>query len=244
MLDSLPDLFDVMDDSQTIEVCFFCDESGQLHSNSPKRYFVIGGYFCLKEHSKPIKQCYTRALKKIKQKRGMLKTEELKTREMTQQEKIKLITSLQDSEGFYGFALVIDKQKMFKRINRESIFYNYGIKLIVQDIVAPTINKTYKTGDVFIEMMLDSRNVSVGHLKSLEDYLNSEYLFSRFEFKADYCDSKIDFRIQATDLIANTIYMLFKEPNLINDVIPYLDLEKIQVVGFPDNKRYKLKKRG
>lgn len=223
---------------EKVEINFLCDESGHLHSNSPTRYFVIGGYFCLKDKSAQIRQIYKRTLKKIKQKRHMFKADELKTRDMTQQEKIKLLTSLQNSDGFNGFAMVVDKQSMNKKVGKESIYYNYFIKLIVEDILVPKCNNGFPNVDIYVDMLLDCRNVSVGHLKSLEDYLNSEYVFTRFSFAANYRDSKIDTRIQATDLIANTIYEWHKEPEVIKDVIPYIDTNKIVVVGFPDYKRY------
>lgn len=223
---------------EKVEINFFCDESGRLHSNSPTRYFVIGGYFCLKDKSLKIKQNYTRALKKIKEKRHMSKADELKTRDMTPQEKIKLLTSLQNSDGFNGFAIVVDKQSMKRKVEKESIYYNYFIKLIVKDILIPKCNNSFPDEDAFVDMLLDCRNVSVGHLKSLEDYLNSEYVFTRFSFAANYRDSKIDTRIQATDLIANTIYEWHKEPEVIKDVIPHIDTNKIIVVGFPDYKRH------
>jgi len=223
---------------EKVEINFFCDESGHLHSNSPTRYFVIGGYFCLKDKSIKIKQNYARILKRIKEKRHMSKADELKTRDMTQKEKIKLLTSLQNSDGFNGFAIVVDKQNMIRKVDKESIYYNFFIKLIVKDILVPKCNNSFPNEDTFVDMLLDCRNVSVGHLKSLEDYLNSEYIFTRFSFSANYRDSKIDTRIQSTDLIANTIYEWFKEPEVINDVIPFIDTDRIIVIGFPDNKRY------
>lgn len=228
-------------ETKTIEINFFCDESGHLHSNSAKRYFVIGGYFCLKEKSVEIRQRYTRTLKKIKEKRGMGKPDELKARDMTQDEKIKLLITLQESDGFNGFAFVVDKDSMWKKINKESIYYNYFIKLIVKDILVPKTAHRFPEGNVLVDMLLDSRNVSVGHLKSLEDYLNSEYLFERFSFIANYKDSKTDTRIQATDLIANTIYELFKEPEVIDRVIPHLDNDRIIIIGFPNNQRMVIK---
>ena len=227
-------------ENKTIEINFFCDESGHLHANSPTRYFVIGGYFCLKEKSQGIKQRYVRELKKIKQKRKMLKIDELKTRDMAQKEKIKLITALQNSDGFNGFAIVIDKESMTKKVDKESIYYNYFVKLIIKDILVPKCKNRFPEGEIHVDMLLDSRNVSVGHLKSLEDYLNSEFVFTRFSFTANYQDSKIDARIQATDLIANTIYETFKEPEVVKEVIPYINSDRIVIVGFPGNVRYQI----
>lgn len=227
-------------EEKNIEINFFCDESGHLHANSPTRYFVIGGYFCLKEKSKSIKQRYQRQLKKIKEKRKMSKSDELKTRDMTQEEKIKLLTTLQTSDGFNGFSIVIDKSHMIKKVDKESVYYNYFIKIIVKDILVPKCNNGFPNGIINVDMLLDSRNVSVGHLKSLEDYLNSEYVFTRFNFTANYQDSKLDTRIQATDLIANTIYETFKEPEVVDKVIDYIDSDRIVVVGFPGNVRYQI----
>ena len=228
-------------EDKLIEINFFCDESGHLHSNCPNRYFVIGGYFCLKEKSKNIVRGYQRVLKKIKQKRKMNKSDELKTRNMTQLEKIALLKTLQYSDGFNGFAIAVDKSRMFKKVNNESIFYNYFVKLIIEEILVNKCDITYPNNNICVDMLLDSRNVSINHLKSLEDYLNSEYLFTRFSFSAKYKDSKLDVRIQVTDLIANTVYELFKEPDVINEVIPYLNTDKIVIIGFPDNKRYIIK---
>lgn len=227
-----------MMDQKFVEINFFADESGQLHVNSQKRYFVIGGYYCLKSDSQLIALYFKRALKRIKMKRKMIKSEELKTRDMEQEEKIKLLKVLQESEGFKGFAIVIDKSRLKRKISKESIFYNYFIKQLLNDVIIPDLNFIYPKDEIYIEMYLDNRNTSIEHLKGLEDYLNSDFAMSNFHFSTLYRNSSHDFRIQASDLIANTIYMYFKDKTIISEVIPHIDPHKIFVTCFPGFCRY------
>ena len=228
-----------MEENKNIEVMLYGDESGQLHSNSKSEYFCIGGYYCNKDDSNSIKRSFSRKLIKIKKKRGMLKSDELKSREMTNFEKIKLFDSLQKHDGFNGFAFIASKNKMTKKIDKESIFYNYFIKLIVKDLIVPKYQPNEDSLDLItVKIILDNRNVSVGHLKSLEDYLNSEFILTNFIFHVDYFDSKNSYAIQATDLIANTFYVSFKDLPLVKDVIHSLNRSKFEIIRFPENRKY------
>lgn len=216
-----------------IELNVFCDESGQLHSNSNKRFFVIGGFYGFPTETKIIKTKYSRALKKIKIKRKISKSVELKTHVMTDDEKIYLFNSIQHLNQFHGFALVLDKKSLHKKVEKESIFFNYLIMILMDSIIIPSVYEYKKNLDIMINLYPDNRNTSIFSLKSLEDYLNTHYYFDRYYFKVRYCDSVNNYNIQIADLIANTFYVREKNNELIIKVLENLLLNKIKVIHFP-----------
>lgn len=219
--------------SDLIELNVFCDESGLLHSNSNKRYFVIGGFYGFPNETKLIKTKYSRALKKIKIKREMSKAEELKTHIMTDDEKIFLFNAIQNLDEFHGFALVLDKNLLHKKVEKESIFFNYLIMILVDRIIIPSIREYKKDIAVVINLFPDNRNTSVASLKSLEDYLNTLYYFDRYNFKVQYCDSANNYNIQIADLIANTFYVREKDKEIVKKVLGSISVKKIIVTHFP-----------
>lgn len=68
--------------------------------------------------------------------------------------------------------------------------------------------------------------------------MNSEFILTNFIFRVDYFDSKNSYAIQATDLIANTFYMSFKDLPLVKEVIQSLNRSKFEIIRFPENRKY------
>ena len=220
-------------DQAPVKLLMYCDESGMLHSHSRKRFFCIGGYFCCDEDNSPINAQFKRAMKRLKQKRHMMKSDELKTHVMTPDEKIRLIRSLQCNPGFYGFAVILDKWALKKRIEQENIFFNFLMKQIAENIILEFTRQNCRERDVMIDLYLDNRNVSVGRLKSLEDYLNTEFMFEDISFRTTYCDSNRICSIQAADLIANTCYMYHYLPHIVEEVTSMMQNDQFHMISYP-----------
>lgn len=221
-------------DTNNIKIYVYCDESGLLHTNANKRYFSIGGYFAFPDECKIIKTKYARTLKKIKIARNFSKSTELKTHLMTNEEKIKLFSAIQSVDSFHGFALILDKESLNKPIEKENVFYNYLIMIIMDRIILPAFEEYDASIDVEIDLFPDNRNCSVQNLKSLEDYLNTFYYMNdRFSFNVQYCNSAHNYNIQIADLIANTFYMMEKDKTVVSDVLDKIALNKFYVTHFP-----------
>lgn len=218
---------------EPIKILMYCDESGMLHSHSRKRYFCIGGYFCFQEDGVQISTSFKRTMKHLKQKRGMQKSDELKTHVMTPEEKIKLIHSLQGNPGFFGFAIILDKWALKKPVEKESIFFNFLIRQIAERIILEFVRQNCRGRDVIVDLYLDNRNVSVGRLKSLEDYLNTEFMFESITFRTTYCNSNRIYSIQAADLIANTCYMNHCLPKIVSEVTAIMQNTQFTVINYP-----------
>lgn len=156
-------------------------------------------------------------------------SEELKSRNMSADEKIELITKIQKIDDFLGCAIVFDKSHMRKQIEESNIFFNYGVKLLFKDTILPLLpEESYE----FI-LSIDNRNISVGELNGLEVFLNTEFCYFDYKFSITYYDSASHYGIQLADLIVNTMYMRSKDRNLVESVLNVLDTSKFILNIFP-----------
>ena len=142
---------------------------------------------------------------------------------------------MENIPGFYGFSKVFDKEKMQKGIVDSNIFYNYAVKLIFSDIIFPLL-KNYTDEQIEIKLLCDNRNVRVGDLKNLENYLNTEFCLNNYVFSVSYYDSKTNFGIQLADLIVNTFYNYYANYKRVSTVIKGLNKSKYRVSLFPGRK--------
>ena len=113
-----------------MKIYVYLDESGSIHKNSKTKYFSVGGYFTFKEDKTKITSLY----KKI--------NKEIKSYDMTDEEKINIFNSIQDINTFYGCAKIFEKHSMKKEIIESNIFFNYAVKLLFKDCVIPLLNLT------------------------------------------------------------------------------------------------------
>ena len=215
-----------------IKIYVYLDESGNIHENSPTHLFAIGGYFVIDQNNsknKVIHYCKRINLKQ-KKARGMSPDQELKSRYMTSEEKIALFKKIQSIDYFYGCAIIFDKNHMKKKIHSCNIFFNYGVKILFLDCILPILppNQSYD----FI-LNIDNRNISVGDLKDLEKFLNTEFCYYDYTFSVTYYDSRYHYGIQLADLIVNTFYLRSKNRAFIASVLQILDTSKFRLSIFP-----------
>jgi len=216
-----------------MKIFIYLDESGSIHKNSRTRYFAVGGYFTFEEEKVKIISKYKKINYRIKKSKDVELNKELKSFDMTQLEKIEIFSNMQSIETFNGCAKIFDKLKMQKEIVHSNIFFNYAVKLLINDCVIPHLNKNLlKDCDFYLSV--DNRNVGVGNLKNLENYLKTEFCLDNYDFHVTYFDSRTNFGIQLADLIVNTFYNYYKDKKIISEIIPYLSLKKFKISKFPN----------
>jgi len=215
-----------------MKIYLYLDESGSIHKNSPAKYFAIGGYMVYGEKwtKDRIINKYKKINKNQKLNRKMPLTNELKTRDMEEWEKIQLITKIQVIDGFFGCAIVFDKPKMYRDIEKANIFFNYGVKILFKDCILPILPED---DEYEFNISIDNRNVKVGDLKDLEKFLNTEFCYFGHSFKTDYFDSATNYGIQLADLIVNSMYMRFKDRNCVSNLMECIDANKFRLNLFP-----------
>lgn len=218
-----------------MKINVYLDESGSIHKNSPTTYFVIGGYIAFgsaNEVHKIISK-YKKVNKKHKKSRMLPLDAELKTRNMTQAEKIEILHKIQILDNFYGCAIKFDKNSMHKPIEKSNIFFNYGVKLLFTDVILPILpkNESYE----FV-LSVDNRNIGVGELKDLKKYLETEFCYYNYTFEVIYYDSASHYGIQLADFVVNTMYMRSKDIAMVSDLINEIDPNKFRLGSFPGKK--------
>lgn len=223
-----------------MKIYVYIDESGSIHKNSKTRYFAVGGYFTLFEGKNKIISLYKKINKQIKDNRNIDLKKEIKSYDMTDEEKISIFKKVEEVEDFYGIAKVFDKKLMNKEIVESNIFFNYAVKLLFSDCIMPLLNLKKIKEEIEFIVSVDNRNIKVGDLKNLENYLKTEFCLLNFDFKVTYYNSDTNYGIQLADLIVNTFYNIYKNRSIVQKVIPSLKKDKFRLSIFPG---YKIKGR-
>jgi len=223
-----------------MKVYVYIDESGSIHKNSKTRYFAVGGYFTFFEGKNKIISVYKKCNKKIKDNRNIDLKKEIKSYDMTDTEKITIFNKVEEVKDFCGIAKVFDKKVMTKEIIESNIFFNYAVKLLFSDCIIPLLNLKKINEKVEFITSVDNRNIKVGDLKNLENYLKTEFCLTNFEFKITYYNSETNFGVQLADLIVNTFYNIYKNRKIVQKVISTLKKDKFRISIFPG---YKIKGR-
>ena len=217
-----------------MKVFVYLDESGSIHKNSKTRYFAVGGYFTFFFFINKILSTYKRINKTIKDNRNIDLNKEIKSYDMLDEEKIMMFQNIQKIKNFYGCVKIFDKYLMNKQIVEANIFFNYAVKLIFLDCILKYI-KNIKEPLEFI-ISIDNRNIKVGKLNGLEDYLNTEFCLDNYLFKVTYYDSASNFGIQLADLVVNTFYNFYKKYEIVKKVMPIINYKYFNVSLFPNIK--------
>lgn len=212
---------------------------GSIHKNSKTRYFAVGGYFSYEEDTIKIKAKYKKENLKLKKDKKLDLDTEIKSYDMTEEEKIKIFNKIQDIETFHGCVKVFDKKYMKKEIVDSNIFFNYAVKVLIQDCILPELNLQENDEPIEFIISIDNRNIRVGELNNLETYLKTEFCIYDDDFKITYYDSKTNYGIQLADLTVNTFYNSYKNIKIVENVIKELKPKNFRVSLFPRNSRNK-----
>ena len=214
-----------------MKIFVYLDESGSIHKNSKTKYFAVGGYISFEKNKNKIVSKYKKNNKIIKIENNYDLEKEVKSYEMTKKQKINIFKDIQEIDKFYGCVKVFAKSYMKKEIYESNIFFNYAVKLVFKDCIIPTIINIKETINFIVSV--DNRNIRVGDLNNLENYLNTEFCLNNYNFKIKYYDSATNYGIQLADLIVNTFYNSYKDINIVNDVINNIQHKKFKISIFP-----------
>lgn len=208
---------------------------GSIHKNSKTRYFAVGGYFCFEEDRIKIKAKYKKENLKLKKAKELDLDTEIKSYDMTEEEKIQIFNKIQDIETFHGCVKVFDKKYMRKEIVDSNIFFNYAVKVLIQDCILPVLNLQENDEPIEFIISIDNRNIRVGELNNLETYLKTEFCIYDDDFEITYYDSKTNYAIQLADLTVNTFYNSYKDISIVENLIKELKPKNFRVSLFPRN---------
>ena len=208
---------------------------GSIHKNSKTRYFAVGGYFCFEEDIIKIKSKYKKENLKLKKEKKLDLDTEIKSYDMTEEEKIQIFNKIQDIETFHGCVKVFDKKYMRKEIVDSNIFFNYAVKVLIQDCILPVLNLQENDEPIKFIISIDNRNIRVGELNNLETYLKTEFCIYDDDFEITYYDSKTNYAIQLADLTVNTFYNSYKDISIVETLIKELKPKNFRVSLFPRN---------
>ncbi len=212
---------------------------GSIHKNSKTRYFAVGGYFSFEKDRVKIKAKYKKENLKLKKAKELDLNAEIKSYDMTEEEKIQIFNKIQDIETFHGCVKVFDKEYMRKEIVDSNIFFNYAVKVLIQDCIIPELNLQENDEPIKFIISIDNRNIRVGELNNLETYLKTEFCIYDDDFKITYYDSKTNYGIQLADLTVNTFYNFYKDASIVENLIKELKTKNFRVSLFPRNSRNK-----
>lgn len=208
---------------------------GSIHKNSKTRYFAVGGYFCFEDDRIKIKSKYKKENLKLKKEKKLDLDTEIKSYDITEEEKIQIFNKIQDIETFHGCVKVFDKKYMRKEIVDSNIFFNYAVKVLIQDCILPVLNLQENDEPIEFIISIDNRNIRVGELNNLETYLKTEFCIYDDDFEITYYDSKTNYGIQLADLTVNTFYNSYKDMSIVENVIKELKPKNFRVSLFPRN---------
>ena len=216
-----------------MKIYVYLDESGSIHKNSKTKYFAVGGYFSLEQDKMKIKAKYKKENLKLKRLKKIGLDTEIKSYDMEEIEKIRIFNKIQDINTFQGCVKVFDKQAMKKEIVDSNIFFNYAVKVLINDCILPTLNLQNLNEPIEFIISIDNRNIRVGELNNLETYLKTEFCMFDDDFKIKYYDSKTNYGIQLADLIVNTFYNKYKDITIVENLIKELKPKNFRVSIFP-----------
>ena len=219
-----------------MKIYVYLDESGSIHKNSHTKYFAVGGYFAFKEDKNKVTSLYKKINKTIKDTRNIPLDKEVKSYDMTEEEKVDIFNQIQDIDTFYGCVKVFEKGAMRKEIVESNIFFNYAVKLLFKDCIVPLLNLNQIQDNIEFIVSVDNRNIRIGDLNNLETYLKTEFCLDNFDFKITYYDSATNYGIQLADLVVNTFYNYYKDKRIVDKVIPTLKKKNFRTSLFPGHK--------
>lgn len=220
-----------------MKIYVYIDESGSIHKNSHTKYFAVGGYFVLEQDKLKVIAKYKRINFKLKKHKGLELENEIKSYDMTKDEKIEIFNKIQDIDTFHGCVKVFDKSMMRKEIVDSNIFFNYAVKILILDCILPVLNLEQDKEPIEFIVSIDNRNIRVGELNNLETYLKTEFCLQNYDFKVTYYDSKTNYGIQLADLSVNTFYNKYKDISIVDKVIERLKPKNFRVSLFPRKNR-------
>lgn len=205
-------------------IYFFLDDSGTLHKNEKSGFFVYAGYVFVGNNTKDkAKRQYKKLCNDIKDVNGY--PGELKACFLKKKHKRALVNVLSMYESI---SCSVDISRVYPHILSEKLsrfrYKDYIIKRLVKDKINDLINRNIISAHDDIELIIniDEQHTATNGWYDLENSIKEELLhgISNFDYgttyppilhgnltlKIKYCDSKNNYLIQASDIIANYIW--------------------------------------
>lgn len=228
------------------EIYFYFDDSGVLHPSNDAGVFVYAGYVFL---NKSDKECAKRKYKSLVKKIQLsLNTEdELKACKLKNSHKRALFNVMKTYETVSS---IVKIKRIYEGIlsNVKSIcrYKDYILKLIVKEKLKDFIqcNKLDSAAKTRIYINVDEQLRSTSGVYNLEtaiyeelkygivnyDYgkIHKPIFYGDVEVKVKYCESKHDYLIQASDILANRIFTSYRDED-----VPLRELANHKRLIFP-----------
>lgn len=222
---------------------FFFDDSGTLHISNDIGKFVYAGFvFTSRKDIDSARVRYTNLVKQIQ--KTLKTTRELKACNLRPKYKRALYNVLRKENSI---ALVVDISKTYDKIlySSHSIcrYKDYILKIAIQTEIDKLIeaNTLNPYEDISIYIYIDEQFATTDGIYGLREALKEEMQFGIFNynyskiqnpiFKSEvnvhlsYCDSKVNYMIQACDILANRIFCSYKyKKNTLRDIPNHLYL--------------------
>ena len=213
-------------------VYFFFDDSGVLHKNEGSGYFVYAGFVFTSKHELDCaKRKYIHANRMIR--KALDFDGELKASKLKNKHKRSLFNSVQE---YQSLSVAIDINRVYNYIlnNKKSIcrYKDYILKRAVKTKLKNLISSgvIQKDKDIGIFISIDEQLTATNGYYDLRDSIAEElqHGVANFDygvvhknlFDANvkvnifYCESKNNYLIQASDILANRIWHSYKDGNL------------------------------
>ena len=214
------------------KVFFFFDDSGVLHRNEESGYFVYAGYvFTERTELDTAKRKYINANKLIKTE--LNRSDELKAAGLEAKHKRALFMSIREYESV---SCSVEISRVYDSIlsDKKSIcrFKDYVLKRCIKAKLQELIRKGKIRADegITIEVNIDEQLTATDGYYTLRDSIREELqhgiqnfdygTFHEPVFNAEvnvhlkYCESKNNYMIQASDILANRVWTSFRVGNV------------------------------
>ena len=220
-----------MEDKNLQEVTFFFDDSGVFHKNERSGYFVYAGYvFTNRSTLDAAKRKYINANKALKKALG--RNDELKAAGLSAKHKRSLFNAVKEYDSV---SVTVNLSHIYDHIlsKKHSIcrYKDYALKRCIKGKMKALIESGVisKTEDITLSIFVDEQLTATNGYYNLRDSIIEELQFgiSNFDYgirhqnlfdsnvyvKLLYCDSKTNYMIQASDILANRIWASYITKN-------------------------------
>jgi hypothetical protein len=222
------------------QLYFYIDDSGVFHRNEASGYFVYAGFVFLDRTSlDSAKRKYRRANKDLKRHLNVDDDVELKASMLEDRHKRSLYNSLRDYESF-SVGVRIPQVRDYVLDCKRSIcrFKDYALKRGIKSKLEKLIRQgvVSSTCDTRLIIQVDEQLTATNGYYQFRDSIkeefnhgvfNQNYLIThppiftgKLAVDVKYCESKHNYLIQASDILANKIWHLYLNGRVVDDCIP------------------------
>ncbi|CDZ74854.1 hypothetical protein ING2D1G_0695 [Peptoniphilus sp. ING2-D1G] len=210
------------------EIFVFIDDSGVLHRNANDNIFVYAGYIFLSKSTKEAaRNRYKKINRKIKQ--SIHRNDELKGCNIDNKHKRALFNAMRKE---YSCHLKVDIDKIYNYIlnNKNSIvrYKDYVLKRLIKTIIEKFIKNGEIDANKPIKLMIsiDEQLTATDGIYDLKQSIYEELVYGIVNFDygrnfnpilhgdceltVSFCDSKNNYLVQASDILANRIFNSYR----------------------------------